>query len=126
MSLFRSPSLLVTAEELDPVARSQFHDSFLPPARRALVGTTTLRLGLHVHGVHTDDGHLEDLLHGIANVLLGGLGVHLEGVAAVLYGLVALLRDHRPDDHLTRVHQFAPPSRAATAASVSTALRAHK
>src|SRR5215217_9286971 len=90
------------------------HDRLLPLAPLAASEAAALRLGLHPGHAHAVDPHVEDLLDRLADLRLVRPLVHAERVLVGREQGVALLGDHRPDDHLARVH-------FATAFSVSRA-----
>src|SRR5690554_1772772 len=61
------------------------------------------RLALLVEGVDRRDLHVEDLLDRELDLGLVRAGVHLEGVLALIDQVVALLRDNRRENHITRI-----------------------
>src|SRR5690606_1215299 len=61
------------------------------------------RLALLVERVDRRDLHVEDLLDRELDLRLVRTGVHLEGVLALVDEVVALLRDNRRENHVTRV-----------------------
>src|SRR5829696_6246892 len=113
-------------EDLDRVALAHLHDGLLPAGARALRHPAPLRLRLHLDDVHVLDVHLEQLLHGLADLRLVRVLVDLEGVLAVADQAVALLGDDRREQHLVRMeaHQEALPWTSGSAASLIRTLRA--
>src|SRR3954471_9590715 len=114
---------LQALEDRDRVARAHLDDGLLPRARAAGGEPAALGLGLDGHGAHLDDADVEQLLDGLADLRLVRLGVHAERVLVGGGEDVALLADHRADDHLGRLHQasapFSPFARAVSASSAS-------
>src|SRR3954447_5186145 len=110
---------LLALEELDRVLRVQGHDGLLPAPAAAARVAAPLRLGLHPGGAHAGHAHAEDLLDRLAHLRLVGALVDAERVLARREQRVALLRDHRPDDHLAGVHDalLVSCSRAASEAT---------
>src|SRR5262245_6646787 len=87
-------------EEVDRLARDERDDRPLGVGARA-VGerlAVALALALAVQRVHLRDADAEDALHGVADLGLGGGGVHLERVDALLHEGVRLLAHDRSDD----------------------------
>src|SRR6202453_509214 len=91
------------------------HDGALGVGALALhVGAPVARrLPLAVEGVDLGHPHAEGLLHSVTDLDLGGPGVDDEHVDAVVHERVALLGDHRADEHGHGVtHRSRPPRRS--------------
>src|SRR5205085_2034400 len=101
---------LESAEDRDRLAGTDLDDRLLPASRVPRGVAAPLGLGLHPGGADVDHADLEQLLDRLAHLGLVGAVVHPEGVLARLRERKALLRDHRADDHLGRLHQAAAPS----------------
>src|SRR5262245_31128408 len=108
------PSAHRAAEGLDPVALGELDHGPLDVLALAPAGAGALALALAVECVHGQDPHVEDLLDGDLDFGLGRVGVDQERVPVALKLAVALLRDHRSHDHVTRVgnraHSLSPSS----------------
>ena len=91
---------------------------------RPLVMPRRFGFGRHVRGADADDGHVEELVDRLGDHGLVRVGVHLEGVPAVVDLRVALLADDRPDDDLLCFNHGHASFRAANAFSVRTSERA--
>src|SRR5262249_15042057 len=104
-------------EQVDRLALDEGHDRPLgvgtgAPGERLPVA---LALAGAVEGVHLGDLDVEDALHGVADLGLGGRGVDLEGVDPGLHEGVGLLAHHRSDDDVTGVlHLSSLPSSSAS------------
>src|SRR3954470_1597608 len=90
-------------EELDLLARVELDDCLLPAGARALDQAAALRLRAHLDDVDGGDLDAEQLLDRLPDLRLVRVGMHAEGVLAVLDLGEALLRDHRRDDDLARM-----------------------
>src|SRR6195952_6153931 len=108
-------------EDLDRLAvRGQRDDRALGGFALAEAGPGALALALPVDRVHRGHLHVEDLLDGDLDLGLVRIRVHQERVLALLEKAVALLRDHRREDDVTRVRDHwsaSPLVRAVTNAS---------
>src|SRR3954464_7130412 len=98
-------------EDLNRVALAELHDRFLPVGTAADGLAHALLLAAHVRRPHASDFHAEELLDGRANLRLGGIGVHLEGVLpAILIRRRALFGDERADNGLMQRRHLTLPS----------------
>src|SRR4051795_9317047 len=107
----RNCLMLISALEYgDRIAVLERHDCLLPALGGALDPPPGDRMPPHLHGADPGDGHREHRLNGGPDLVLVGLGVHLEGVLlARLVGRRALLGDHRTDhDLVQRGHLLVP------------------
>src|SRR3954462_10711936 len=109
-------------EDRDGVALAHLDDRLLPLARAPAGEAAPLGLGLHRHGADLDDGDVEELLDGLANLRLVRVGVDAERVLVGARQDVALLADDRADDDLGGLH-YARTSPVARAVSSSIAAR---
>src|SRR3954465_14288294 len=109
------------SEHVDAVARAQRDDGALLVAAGAVAETCALALALAVEGVHVGDLDAEHLLDRDLDLRLVGLRVDLERVLVLVQQPVALLRDHRSEQDVTRVveHQLPPSAAAEESASAS-------
>src|SRR4030095_12678300 len=115
-----SPSAHRSAEDLDPVARRQAHDGALGVLAATEPRPGALALALPVQRVDVEDGHVEDLLDGDLDLGLVGVRAAHERVLVVVQQPVALLRDHRSEQDVSRVgdhcvHSFGPAAVAGSA-----------
>src|SRR5215471_10814629 len=99
----RWPLKLSPLEDLDLVAGLEVHDRLLPAGPHAAMHAAALRLRLHLEDVHALDRDVEQLLDGLTDLHLVRVLVNLERVLVGRDLLVALLGDHRLDQHLARV-----------------------
>merc|ERR1711871_365707 len=95
-------ALLELWEELDGVALGEAHHGLLH--LRALAGesadsTTAAR---RVHGAHTSDLDIKQLLHSGFDVWLGSSMVHLKGVLVHFQRPGGFFCDQRPADHVRK------------------------
>src|SRR5438128_4368635 len=95
-------------EDRNRLACLHLHDGLLPRPPVAARGATPLGLGLDRDRPDRHHVDAEGGLDGLTDLGLVGFGVHSEGVAVGRREHVALLRDHRADDHLRVVHQELP------------------
>src|SRR5262249_11418185 len=102
---------LCPLEDLDRVALAELDDGLLPPGLRALEGAAALRLRLDLDDVHPLDLHVEELLDGLADLRLVHILVDAERVLVLRDLLIALLRDHRADQHFARMQAHSSRSR---------------
>src|SRR5262245_44500907 len=113
---------LGSLHQLDLVAGSERHHGLLPPAPASLEPAHPLPLAFARRRPHGRDLDVEDLLDGVADLHLVGVGRHLEGdrVQVVLL-LHALLGHQGTNQHRARVlHDLSPSSRASRAARSKT------
>src|SRR5205085_10714361 len=121
---FRLRRAMVTRsalEEVDTSTRGQGDDRPLGVRTLPVGGglTVALALALAVEGVHVEDSDVEDLLHRVADLDLGGLGVDDGRVDVVLQQAVGLLAHHRAEDDVAGVvHDSFPAVVAAAAAGM--------
>src|SRR6266511_3411308 len=108
------------AEGLDAVTVGQLHHGPLRVLALAPTGTGALALALPVERVHGHDAHVEDLLDRDLDLGLVRVRADQERVPVAVQLAVALLRDHRLDDHVTRVGDGAHSSASSSVSSVST------
>src|SRR2546423_6294736 len=94
-------------EDRDLLAGGDLHDRLLPSARAPRRQPPPLGLGLHALGPDADDLHVEKRLDRLADLRLVRGGMHSEHVLPGRGKHIALLRDHRSDDHLAGFHQAA-------------------
>src|SRR6476646_5069701 len=102
--------LISALEHGDRVAVLE-RDHGLLPARRGPAGAAA-RDGMtaHLHGTDAGGRDAEQLLERVADLVLVGLGVHLEGVhLARLVSGRALLGHHRADDDLVQGGHYLSP-----------------
>src|SRR4029077_5077307 len=110
----------------DRVALLELDDGLLPARAKALVDAAPLGLRLHLDDVHVHDVDVEELLDGLPDLRLVRVRVHLERVLVLRDLLVALLRDHGPDQHFARMQAHEPrPCTSGSAASLTSSARAH-
>src|SRR6185312_13679792 len=97
-------------EHGDRVAVLERDHGLLPPGRGPAAAATGDRVAAHLHGPHAGGRDPEQLRERVPDLVLVGLGVHLEGVhLARLVGGRALLGHHRADDDLVqRGHHLLP------------------
>src|SRR4051794_36201746 len=97
------------------------HARLLPLAPGSAREAAALRLGLHPRRAHAVDADAEDVLDRLAHLSLVRPLVDAERVLVGREERVALLGDHRPDDHLARVHFEAAfsVSRASAASEIT-------
>src|SRR5690606_19385643 len=110
------PSADRSAEGIDPVALGELHRRPLRVLALAPAKAGALALALPVERVHAQHPYVEDLLDGDLDLGLVRVRVDQERVPVVLQLGVALLRDHRSQDHIAGVGNgahFAPSSLAA-------------
>src|SRR5579864_4976230 len=113
-------------EDLDRVALAQMDDRLLPARLRTENAAAALRLRANLDDVHALDLDVEELLDGLAHLRLVCVLVHLERVLVLRDLLVALLRDHRTDQHLAWMQAHdALPCTASSAAWLTSSERAH-
>src|SRR5439155_16682840 len=119
---------LQALEDRNGLARPHLHDRLLPGAGAPACGCAALGLGLDAQRPYVEHVHVEQLFYRLADLGLVGVGVHPEGVAIGGREHVALLGDHRPDDHVRVLHQapssLSPPRAAGAAARSLSAPRA--
>src|SRR5689334_18192695 len=102
--------LISALEHGDRVAVLERDHGLLPPGRRPAGAATGDRVAAHLHGAHSRGRDPEELLQRVADLVLVGLGMHLEGVhlARLVRGR-ALLGHHRAhDDLMQRWHYLLP------------------
>src|SRR5436190_15203047 len=102
--------LISALEHGDRVAVLERDHGLLPARRRPAGPAARHRMAAHLHG--TDAGHrdAEQFLERVPDLVLIGLGVHLEGVhLARLVGGRALLGHHRADDDLVQGGHYLSP-----------------
>src|SRR5919107_804043 len=102
--------LISALEHGDRVAVLERDDRLLPARRRPAGAAAGHRVPAHLHGADARGGHSEELLERVPDLVLVGVGVHLEGVhLAGLVGGRALLGHHRANDDLVqRGHYLLP------------------
>src|SRR6266550_2510168 len=102
--------LISALEHGDRIAVLERDHGLLPPSRRPAGAATGDRVAAHLHRAHARGRHPEQLVQRVPDLVLVGLGVHLEGVhLAGLVGGRALLGHHRTDDDLVqRGHYLLP------------------
>src|SRR5579875_2742271 len=113
------------SEDVDAVAGAQGHDGALDAAPGAVPESGALALALPVERVDVEHLDVEHLLDRDLDLGLVGQRVDVERVLVVVQQAVALLRDHRSEQHVARIveHQASLPSSvAASAASVASLL----
>src|SRR3954466_14132843 len=91
------------AEGLDTVTVSQLDHRALGRLALTEARPGALALALAVRGVHGQHAHVEDLLDRDLDLRLVRVRVDEERVPVLVENAVALLGDHRRDDHVTRV-----------------------
>src|SRR5436190_11057117 len=91
----------------DRVAGRELDDRLLPTSCLTRRIAPALRLGLYRGGAYVGHLDIEELLDRLPDLRLVGPLVHSEGVLPGFGKHVGLLRDDRPDDHLSRLHQSA-------------------
>src|SRR5687768_3710608 len=107
----RNCLMLISAlEHGDRVAVLERDDRLLPPGGRAARAAPGHLVPPHLHGPDVGDRDPEQLLERIPDLVLVGLGMHLEGVFPPrLVGGRALLGHHRPhDDFVEGGHHLLP------------------
>src|SRR5437763_648179 len=92
-------------------------DGLLPAGPDAAVEAAPLRLRLHLDDVDALDLDVEELLDGLAHLRLVCVLVDLERVLVARDLLVALLRDHRADQHFRRMQAHERAALPCTASS---------
>src|SRR3954466_5131499 len=105
------PSGLCSFEDLDRLAGLDLDDRLLPAGPAALGHAAALGLRAHLDHVHALDVHVEELLHGLADLGLVCVRVDAERVTMVLLDLlVALLGDHGREQDLVgmKAHEALP------------------
>src|SRR5882724_9593418 len=102
--------LISALEHGDRIAVLERDHGLLPPGRRPAGAATRHRVAAHLHRANARGRDPEQLLQRVPDLVLVGLGVHLEGVhLARLVGGRALLGHHRADDDLVqRGHYLLP------------------
>src|SRR3954469_16120462 len=107
----RNCLMLISAlEHGDRVAVLERHDGLLPALGGAPDPAPGHLVPPHLHGADAGDGHRKERLDGGPDLVLVGLGVHLEGVLlSRLIGRRALLGDHRTDHDLVQRGHYLPP-----------------
>src|SRR5204863_4750152 len=102
--------LISALEHGDRIAVLERDHGLLPPSRRPAGAATGDRVPAHLHRAYARSRDPEQLLQRVPDLVLVGLGVHLEGVhLARLVGARALLGHHRADDDLVqRGHYLLP------------------
>src|SRR5438132_7044426 len=113
-------------EDLDRVALADLDDRLLPAGSRASEHAAPLRLRLHLDDVDVHDLDVEQLLHGLADLRLVRVAVHLERVLVLTDLAVALLAHDRREQDLVRMegHYEALPCSPSSAACVTSSERA--
>src|ERR671919_1219796 len=77
----RNCLMLISAlEHGDRVAVLERDDRLLPPGGSAAGATAGDRVAPHLHGANVGDGHTEQHLQCVPDLVLVGFGMHLEGV----------------------------------------------
>src|SRR6266545_1148425 len=94
-----------TAEGFDAVALGERHDRPLGVLALAPSVSGALALAFPVRGVHLQHPYVEDLLDRDLDLCLVRVRVHQERVLVLVQQAVALLRDDRMEDDVTRVRQ---------------------
>src|SRR5919108_1813216 len=119
------PSSLRSFEDLDRLALAQLDDRLFPAGLLPADEPAALRLRLHLDDVHGLHAHVEELLHGLADLRLVRIGMDAEGVLALLDQLVALLRDDGREQNLVWMQAHtARPCTCLRAGSVTSSERA--
>src|SRR6266545_552071 len=100
------------AEYVDPVAFAKRDDREIDRLARAVAESGPLPFAWPVERVHVGDLDIEHLLDGDLDLRLVRQRVDVERVLVLVQQAVALLRDHRSEQHVTRVveHQSASSS----------------
>src|SRR6185312_10667416 len=111
-------------EHRNRLTGTDLHDRLLPLPRPAAGRAPPLGLGLDAERADLHDVDVEESLDGLADLRLVGVGVDAEGVAVGRGEHVALLRDHRADDHLRVLHQEASSPAVAPDAARGAPVRA--
>src|SRR2546421_512625 len=102
--------LISALEHGDRIAVLERDHGLLPPSRRPAGAATGDRVAAHLHRAHARGRHPEQLVQRVPDLVLVGLGVHLEGVhLARLVGGRALLGHHRADDDLVQRRHYLLP-----------------
>src|SRR5438093_8861229 len=98
-------------EDLDRLARLDLDDRLLPAGLAAFDEPAALRLRAHLDHVHALDVDVEQLLDGLPDLRLVRIRVDAERIAVVVLDLlVALLGNHRRQEHLIRMQRHLNPS----------------
>src|SRR3954469_18401486 len=120
------PLRLSPLEDLDRLAGLDLDDCLLPAGPSAFGHAAALGLRAHLDHVHALNVHVEELLHGLADLGLVRVRVDAERVAVVLLDLlVALLRDHGREQDLVGVKAHeALPWTSSSAPSLTSSERA--
>src|SRR5690242_9901084 len=103
IAIVYNPSADRAAEGLDPVTVGELDDRPLRVLALAPTGPGALALALAVERVDGQDPNVEDLLNRDLDLGLVRVRVHQKRVPVAVELAVALLRDHRCDDHVPRV-----------------------
>src|SRR5882757_10308622 len=98
------------AEHVDPVAGAQRHDGSLDALALAVAEPGALALTLPVERVDVGDLDVEHLLDRDLDLGLVGQRVDVERVLVLVQQAVTLLRDHRSEQHVTRVVEHQLPA----------------
>src|SRR5262249_29854480 len=102
---------LLRLEDLDGVARGERDDRALLVRAAAGHVALALDLALAVHRVDAQHADVPDLLDGLFDLRLVGVGVHEERVPVGLQARVRLLAHDGPDDHVAGgLHSSSPSS----------------
>src|SRR2546423_2203695 len=96
-------------EDLDRVALAELHDRLLPAGPRAAVHAAALRLRLHHRDVDALDLDIEQLLDGLADLRLVGVGVDAEAVLPLVDRAVGLFRHDGREQDLVRMQAHLSP-----------------
>src|SRR5580692_8906264 len=118
-STYRRTFVLEPFEEFDLVAFFQSYVSLFPIALAALAYALFPFLTHEVRGADLDHGHFEQMLDGLANLVLARTGAHSkQHLASLFVGQGALLGDDRRENQALRTTHLIPPQSGPLPASL--------